>query len=184
MPVFRFDSSNFEWNQWYDQVTITKQLDSKQLIKEDTVTSTQPSVRDPRAVTSNKPPVELYLGQGLFTSVENDSSIVITQEYKFKSIIELGSIKGSITTDKPSFIIQLLDDKLKVLREIRNQKRYNFENLEPGKYQIRVLVDLNQNGKWDNGNIYELSTPEPVVFVEGDLIIRSNWELEGQNVTF
>ncbi|MDN5202037.1 DUF2141 domain-containing protein [Fulvivirgaceae bacterium BMA10] len=185
IPVFQFDSTDISWNNWKDELTIKKQLNSSELKTSDSTLQTRDTqTRDPRAIPTKKPGVKLYIGPGAFVSIENDSSQVITKDYQFMQAIELGSIKGTITTEEPSFIIQLLGSDRKVLEEIVNQKQYEFKDLEPAKYLIRVLVDKNQNGKWDKGDIHKLEVPEPVIFLEGDLVIRSNWELDNQNITF
>lgn len=47
----------------------------------------------------------------------------------------------------------------------------------PGEYEVRVLLDTNDNGKWDNGRYYNgKRQPEHVIAVPGKLNVRANWE--------
>lgn len=58
---------------------------------------------------------------------------------------------------------------------------FEFENIEPGKYYIRLIYDTNQNGVWDTGNFLKRLQPEKVVYYPNLLDIRANWTL---NETF
>jgi hypothetical protein len=49
----------------------------------------------------------------------------------------------------------------------------------PGEYELRILYDNNQNGKWDPGIFFEKhQQPELVKPIERKVIIRGNWENE------
>jgi hypothetical protein len=43
---------------------------------------------------------------------------------------------------------------------------------------IRVLVDANKNGKWDQGDIRTRTLPEPVFFHVFEKELKENWEYE------
>jgi len=52
----------------------------------------------------------------------------------------------------------------------------------PGTYKVRLLIDSNNNGKWEPGNILTNTPPEPILYYTSDqntteLILRANWEL-------
>jgi hypothetical protein len=45
---------------------------------------------------------------------------------------------------------------------------------------LRLLIDLNKNGKWDGGNYITKAQPEPVVYYRTpkggrDTILKANW---------
>lgn len=94
-----------------------------------------------------------------------------------------GSLKGSITTENKSYIVQLLDSQFKIKREARNVKIYDFRNIEPGTYTIRIILDANNNGRWDGGDPELKREPEQVYLHEKQLEIRANWEME-ENIKF
>ena len=49
----------------------------------------------------------------------------------------------------------------------------------PGEYELRILYDNNQNGKWDPGIFFEKhQQPELVKPIERKVIVRGNWENE------
>jgi len=95
-----------------------------------------------------------------------------------------GSIKGSVQTEFKSFIIQLLNQDYKEVAQIWNQKNFQFRTLEPGSYRIRVLVDENNNGRWDPGDPEFKKAPEKVYFYPKPIDVRANWELEAVKLEF
>ena len=48
----------------------------------------------------------------------------------------------------------------------------------PGEYDIRILYDTNNNGKWDAGNYSKKIQPERVISLPQKLSIRANWDNE------
>jgi hypothetical protein len=50
--------------------------------------------------------------------------------------------------------------------------------VEPGEYELRVLYDDNNNGKWDPGNYKKKLQPEKAVTLSKKLAVRANWDNE------
>ncbi len=81
-------------------------------------------------------------------------------------------------------IVQLVTENGEVRKEIlgiEKQTTFNFENIIPGNYYVRIVFDENQNGKWDTGNFLRREQPEEVIYFPKLLDIRANWTL---NETF
>lgn len=53
-----------------------------------------------------------------------------------------------------------------------------FEKLEPGTYSVDVVLDLNENGKWDSGRYLEKLQPEPISRIKSGVEVRANWDFE------
>lgn len=51
------------------------------------------------------------------------------------------------------------------------------KNLNPGKYQIKIIEDLNKNGIWDPANYSKKQQSEPVFLYSLDEL-RADWEVE------
>lgn len=49
---------------------------------------------------------------------------------------------------------------------------------EPGEYEVRILYDSNQNGKWDPGNYKERIQPERAIGLPQKIAIKADWENE------
>ena len=76
----------------------------------------------------------------------------------------------------------LADENIILFKSIRYSAGATFkvEGLPPGNYDIQVIEDNNDNGKWDTGNYLENLFPEKIVNNKIENL-RANWEM---NVTF
>ncbi len=127
-------------------------------------------------------PPALIQGNGAFISVENDSSSVRSTDLPFVAPSGLAVLVFSITTTTDSYFLQLIDKTGKVIQERQPGNSIRFRNLPPGEYQLRAVIDVNQNGKWDPGNILDNQLPENIVYYKdrsGSSVItlRANFEV-------
>lgn len=132
----------------------------------------------------------LLILPGTFTDIyglTNDSIRIDfkTQELKYYGTIKLKvGIPDSLVKEgslKPKdYIVQLLDDKGNLYRQkvISGTETLNFENIRPLKYQLKIIIDKNGNGKWDTGNYSEKRQPENVIYDSEEVNVRSNWDLD------
>lgn len=82
---------------------------------------------------------------------------------------------------KKPIIVQLIANKQVVEEKVLPQKTYvNFKGLLPNNYIIKIIVDENENGKWDSGNYLKKVKPEPVFFHEEPINVRANWDVNQQ----
>lgn len=94
---------------------------------------------------------------------------------------DLSKIKLKIINKKnQNLLVEILSDKQKIEHHfsINQTKNIEIPYLKPGIYKIRIIVDQNQNGKWDTGNLDELEQPEQIIYYEKILSIKANWEQE------
>lgn len=146
----------------------------------------RPGNRPASSPNNRIPPgsVKLYISPGTFIGLENDSSSQIQRTYKFLNSEEVGTIEGTIETNFESYFIQLLDKNYKVIKELRNRKNFKFQDVLPGDYNVRILIDNNNNGEWFPGNINTKVEPEDVILHPEVLTIRANWERKDVNISF
>ncbi len=80
-------------------------------------------------------------------------------------------------------IVELTDEKGGLERSIfaEQPQIFEFNNLEPKNYRIRIILDNNGNGKWDTGSYLQKLQPEVVKYYPDLIEIRANWE---KNETF
>lgn len=78
-------------------------------------------------------------------------------------------------------IVQLLEntEEEKVLQQIRidEDSEIEFPYLKPDKYKIRLIIDRNNNGVWDTGDLDKGIQPEQVIYYTKILKLRSNFEI-------
>ncbi|HMP98390.1 MAG TPA: hypothetical protein PKC24_01325, partial [Cyclobacteriaceae bacterium] len=131
----------------------------------------------------------LYFGKGALISIEKDSSKVYKENPKQISYTNTGTIITEVQSTSKSYIIQVIDNRNRLIAEERNNPKAIFRYLNPGDYRIRVLIDQNENGKWDMGNYFKNEIPEPVYIYknsEGSETIKllANWEIGPLVLTF
>jgi Bacterial Ig-like domain len=72
----------------------------------------------------------------------------------------------------------LLAGEVKMTRPLRSRDLYE-PLMQPGEYQLRILYDENNNGKWDPGQFFGgHRQPEKVVPIKLRLVVRANWDNE------
>jgi hypothetical protein len=125
--------------------------------------------------------IEVYPGafENLF-AVKNDT-IIGNSKVKSKSdysLIEL-DLQGNVSYP---VIAQLLPEgKTNVVQSILIEKagvKAEFRHLKPTKYNLRLIVDSNKNGKWDTGNFLKGIQPETVIYYGEIFELKANWEVQ------
>ncbi|GAB3301736.1 Ig-like domain-containing protein [Hymenobacter tenuis] len=88
-----------------------------------------------------------------------------------------GTLSGSIQTKATRYWVQLLDGTGQVQTTLDSPRgTYRFNNLQPGAYRIRVLIDANKDGRWQ-GPDPQLRVPtEPVYLFPKTIQVRSNFD--------
>jgi uncharacterized protein (DUF2141 family) len=152
-------NKNFTWNTSRTQLTVEKQIPTSKVTR-------------------------IEIPEETFFSVENDTNKHIVTDHEWKDIEEYGTISGAITTNEKNFIIQLLNSSNDVVMEQRNISTYRFDYLEAGTYLIRVIIDSNGNGRWDQGNFVEKTLPERIIYNKNEVPLKQNWEQTGQDFSF
>ncbi|MFM7758692.1 MAG: hypothetical protein ACKO6J_07155, partial [Crocinitomicaceae bacterium] len=73
----------------------------------------------------------------------------------------------------------------RLLKDGKSQKQLSFKGssitlprLVPGKYDIQLILDANQNGEWDPIDPKKNIQPERVLYFPEAITIRANWEIE------
>ncbi len=93
---------------------------------------------------------------------------------------------GNLTLDvkvpdnTKNYIVQLLRGKNEILREdiLKKSQKLNYTTFSTGTYYLRIVYDVNKNGKWDTGNVYKKQQPEAIWNYEKEITLRANWDLE------
>jgi len=206
LNIIPLDSSHFQSNLFNDEFTLAYEFDKslfesspeskeqtqnpsneripdkKTISKDSTVTAE----RDTTTTKTNAPKADekphIFISKYSFISVEEDSSKQIKEPLNFKRTENLATLLFEVDTQSPSYILQVLTKKGKVVREYVNQSSGTINSLEPGEFQLRLIIDENQNGIWDPGNYYKRQQPEPIVFYRNSedqklITLRANWEV-------
>ncbi len=95
---------------------------------------------------------------------------------------DYGSLKIALNLGEVAspLILQLLDENGKVLEQHRLKNHDVLKNnlTVPGSYSLRLIIDENDNGRWDPGDITKNRQPELVFYYEENILVRPNWDTE------
>ena len=83
-----------------------------------------------------------------------------------------------ITNKKEACIFQLLQNDRVIGNFFFPAPPYLIKGITAGKYQLKYIVDNNQDSIWNTGNWSERVQPEKVLNYISEISIRSNWDLE------
>ena len=115
-------------------------------------------------------------------SIADSTGLTLTKNdtIKFFSFGEndYGKIKIRINQPSKNAVLQILKDgKLQNSYAIVS-KEIKQEFFKPGEYELRVLIDENNNGVWDAGNYKLKRQPEKVMPVKNKLMVKAKWDNE------
>jgi len=128
-----------------------------------------------------RPDIEysLEVDSAAFEDIYGLVSNPIKQGFKVSSLDEYGTLLVNITSlhDKP-LLVQLLnaqDQVVKAVKAINGVAEFFY--LKPEKYYMRLIVDSNDNGKWDTGD-YDKDQQAEEVYYYPDLIeCKAKWDV-------
>ncbi|HAS40883.1 MAG TPA: hypothetical protein DCS93_10405 [Microscillaceae bacterium] len=158
-PLIVDSTTKLQWNEYRTKLTLTRSIQFKNAIK---------VISDTAA----------------FISVIDDSTTLVQQPIQRIDPTSVGLVNIKVETSTPNFVIQLLDQEFELIKEQDNSEvtgnQFRFNNLPPGTYTIRVIIDENNNGRWDPSDFKKEKLAEKIFFYDNPVQLRANWE---QNIT-
>ena len=115
-----------------------------------------------------------------FGNIYNEYSDSIGVKFSIKDPETYQKLTLNIKNYAGDRIIQLLDKTEKLVAETYMKKdgKVVFPLLESGFYRVRVIYDLNGDGKWTTGDFTKNRQPEPVSYYPSEIELRQGYELE------
>lgn len=112
-----------------------------------------------------------------FYNKPNDS---LSTVFETSSYTKYGNLILNLSnTSVFPLIVELLNEKEQIISFviINENIPIEFPHLRPNKYLVRIIVDENNNGKYDTGNYLNKTQPEKVYLFEKPIDVRANWEV-------
>ncbi len=91
-------------------------------------------------------------------------------DYGKLQIILPGEYQGS------KYLLQIAMDKDTVYKKPVVDTVIAVRKLSPGEYKIHLIIDENENGEWDTGNLLEKRQPEIVIPYSNTIKLKAGWE--------
>lgn len=124
---------------------------------------------------------ELTIQEGAITSLFANSNKESKVKFELDETDNFGSIEFKFNglDSTQQYIVELIDDKKEKVfykKVILNQHTLLLKDFPGGKYNLRIIKDLNKNKRWDPANVYTKTQAEPIWYLDKSFTIRSNWE--------
>ena len=123
------------------------------------------------------------LQDGVYAKMETSKGELIIKFFDKDAPVTVanfvGLAEGTIENKKGvNKIIQLINEETqKVVLEERTKIKYSFKKVKPASYIIRIIDDVNNNGRWDMGDLEKNQIAEMVSVFNTIIKIKSNFEI-------
>jgi hypothetical protein len=123
---------------------------------------------------------KLLLKPGAAADIYGLSNDSIELTFTTRNADYYGRILVNFGSDHFPILLQLLDTQEKMLKQkpVTSPGLVVFDFLDPGKYILKAVYDVNENLQWDTGNYLQHLQPEPVYYHIMTDAVRSNWDHE------
>lgn len=125
---------------------------------------------------------QIIIPDSVFYGVRGASNDTIKVGFSVQEESAFGNIylTVDIPADVPQVIVELTTEKGQTVDKqiVTHTQEIAFEYLDPGKYKLKATIDLDANGVWSPGNFNKKLQPEKIVFYNGTLEVRANWDID------
>jgi uncharacterized protein (DUF2141 family) len=124
---------------------------------------------------------KLFIEPGAIEDILGIQNDTIKATIKTGKISDYSSIFLTLRNiERFPVIIELINDKGDIVAKkfATEPKEFEFKNLRPSRFMIRIIYDDNGNRKWDTGNFLLNIQAEEVYYVKTVLEAKANWEVE------
>jgi hypothetical protein len=131
-----------------------------------------------------KEPLQSYKFQllpGALTDYIGQKNDTLSYKVNTRNTTDYGNLRVNLSNVKQfPVIVQLTNDRGDVVAsEFLDKVNFaDFMFLEPAKYTLRVIYDVNGNKEWDSGNFLERRQPEEVIYFPKEIDVRANWDVD------
>jgi uncharacterized protein (DUF2141 family) len=118
---------------------------------------------------------------GAWETAYGSTNDTLQLNFEFPSAEKLGNLELSIPLlEDKSFkkFVELRNEKGTVVRKVDYAETLVFSGIQPGKYTVRLVHDVNQNGQWDIANLQQRIRCERVSVFSKPIEVRANWSVK------
>lgn len=122
----------------------------------------------------------LMIDPGALTDIYGIANDSLNVKFKTGRVSDYCSIYLTLNNIKRfPIIVDLINDRGMVVGKAKadGPREFEFKNLQPSRFMVRVIYDDNDNGKWDTGTYLKSIQPEEVYYFENIIDAKANWEV-------
>lgn len=123
----------------------------------------------------------LVTQKGAFENIYGHTNDSMVYNFRIREVDQFGTLVMNITGFNGKLILQLLDSGEKIVSEkkirLPEEGRVEFPYLDSKEYLVKVIFDIDSDGKWTTGDYDLKRQPEPVSYYHKKIDIRAGWEM-------
>lgn len=124
---------------------------------------------------------KLFIEPGAIEDLMGVTSDTLKASIRTGKVSEYCSLFLTINNiDRFPVILDLINDRGDIVAKkfATGPEEFEFRNLKPSRFKIRIIYDDNGNQIWDTGSFLENIQPEEVYYVKTIIDAKANWEVE------
>ena len=129
----------------------------------------------------NTSKLSLEIKKGSIITIDNDSIKTIKEDLGIRGKDYYGGLSGSVVNieNNRKIIVELVNEKFtQIINNKMKGYSFDFQNIPPGKYYLRVIEDKNNNYEWDYYSIKKKIDSERITYYPELIEVLSNWTIE------
>lgn len=111
-----------------------------------------------------------------FTVAVQDGDSTRARRFATPAPDALGGIVGRVGADGPVLVEAYPEGGSPFVARVEASGAFVLQNLPPGAYRLRVVLDRNGNGRWDGGRLAPYAPPEPLRWLPEPVRVRARWD--------
>ena len=121
----------------------------------------------------------LEIDSAAFVDIYGLATKKLKKGFKVRPLDDYSSLVVSISgMERQPLVVQLLSSSDRVVKEVRtSNNNAQFFYVNPDKYYLRLIVDTNNNGRWDTGDYASGRQPEEVYYYNEQIECRAKWDV-------
>ncbi len=101
------------------------------------------------------------------------------KKFDLKKLEQYSNLYITFKENPENAILELMNSSEKVLyKGVIEDGEVAFQDVTPGTYYLRMIIDENRNGKWDTGEFKSGREPEMMYYFPKSLNLPANWDIE------
>jgi hypothetical protein len=123
----------------------------------------------------------IFLKPGAVTDWFGQKNDTLKVSFKIQQARHYGTLNVKLTgIPSGNYLLRLVNDKDVLIREVKiaDVASAKFDLLPPGQYRLKLIADVNKNGKWDTGNYLQHKQPEKIIYYVNPIRMRSGWDMD------
>jgi hypothetical protein len=125
-----------------------------------------------------KDSIYIKIPKGNLIDINKDTLEQINEKIILDNREGTGIISGRLETKEKNIILSIINERNIEEEIIFTNEKFEFKKLKPGKYHLKIIIDSNQNKKWDPANLKNYQKAEKMMYYNTVINLKEDWEID------